>query len=73
MLTLTHNLPQAAPNTIANDGVSEMTRSNEAHATKAGVLDPCRAEDQQPAAPYEAFLFYTLVFGCARQAALLWK
>jgi hypothetical protein len=45
MLTLTDNLPQTAPNTIADDRASQVTRGNEAHATGAGILDACCVED----------------------------
>ena len=41
MLVLAHDLPQTTPDTIANYRVSKATRSNEADATKAGILD-CR-------------------------------
>jgi hypothetical protein len=69
MLVPTHNLPQTAPDTIADYRASEPTRGNEADATQAGILDCNRAERKQFAAPHHALSFYALVFGRARQAA----
>jgi hypothetical protein len=62
MLMLTDNLTQTAPNTIANHRDPELARGDEANATWAGVIDHCRAERQQFAAPYQAASFYAFVF-----------
>jgi hypothetical protein len=69
MLVLAHDFPQTTPDTIANYRASEATRSNEADATRAGILDCRRAKHQKFAVPYQAVALYALVFGCARQAA----
>jgi hypothetical protein len=45
MLMLSHDLPQTAPDTIANHRASEATRSNETDATKSGILD-CRCAER---------------------------
>jgi len=44
MLMLTHNLPQAAPDTVANYCASNATRSNEANTRRAGILHGRYAE-----------------------------
>ena len=44
MLMLAHNLPQTAPDTIANYRFTNATRSNEANARRAGILDGRYAE-----------------------------
>ncbi len=44
MLVPAHNLPQTAPDTIANYRASNAARSNQANATRAGIIDHCGAE-----------------------------
>ena len=73
MLVPSHNFPQTAPDTIANHRASERTRGYEADTAQAGILNCHCAEHQQFSTPHQAVSFNALVFGAARQAALLWK
>jgi hypothetical protein len=73
MLVLSHKFPQTAPHTIANHRASERTRGYEADTAKAGILGYHCAKHEQFSTPHQAASFNALVFGAARQAALLWK
>jgi hypothetical protein len=47
MLMPAYNLPQTAPDTIANYRAADAARRNEAHAAQAGILDGNCAQHKQ--------------------------
>ena len=60
MLMLAHNLPQTAPDAIANDCAVESPARNKAHAGRARILH-CESREHDELAPFGvAGLFYAI-------------